>query len=225
MYARILVVLPHPDDEAFGMSGTIAKYISQGAHVTYACLTLGEMGRNMGNPPFANRVTLPQVRKQELLESCMALGIQDLRMLGYHDKTIEFENQDELDAKIRQLIDEVKPELVLTFYPGYAVHPDHNATGAAVVRTISRMPKEDRPEVHCAAFAHNRFQALGEPDVHVDIRDHLLQKLASIRAHRSQFQAVEMFGGKEPTLEQLQERFHTESFYRFRFNDEAAAEA
>lgn len=219
MYARILVVLPHPDDEAFGMSGTIAKYISEGAHVTYACLTLGEMGRNMGSPPFANRVTLPQVRKQELLESCKALGIQDLRMLGYHDKTIEFEDQDALDARIKQLIDEVKPELVLTFYPGFAVHPDHDATGAAVVRTIARMPKEERPEVHCAAFSNNRLQVLGEPDVLVDIRNHLKQKLASIRAHRSQFQAVEMFGGREPTMEELQEKFSTESFYRFQFSE------
>lgn len=219
MYARILVVLPHPDDEAFGMSGTIAKYVSEGAHVTYACLTLGEMGRNLGNPPFASRVTLPQIRKQELLASCEALGIQDLRMLGYLDKTIEFEDQDALDAKIRALIDEVKPELVLTFYPGYAVHPDHNATGAAVVRTIARMPKEERPEVHCVAISHNRFEVLGEPDVQVDVRNYLLQKLASIRAHRSQFQAVEMFGGREPTLEQLQERFPAEFFYRFRFSD------
>jgi len=219
MYARILIVLPHPDDEAFGMSGTIARYVSEGAHVTYACLTLGQMGRNLGNPPFASRVTLPEVRKRELLESCKALGIQDLRMLGYMDKTIEFEDQDVLDAKIRQLIDEVKPELVLTFYPGYAVHPDHNATGAAVVRTIARMPKEERPEVHCVAIAHNRFQALGEPDVQVDVRDFLDKKLASIRAHRSQFQAVEMFGGKEPSLEILKERFPTEFFYRFRFAD------
>lgn len=50
MEQNILVILPHPDDEAFGLSGTLAKYIMEGAHVTYACLTLGEMGRNMGIP-------------------------------------------------------------------------------------------------------------------------------------------------------------------------------
>lgn len=61
---HILVILPHPDDEAFGISGTLAKHVQNGTQVTYACLTLGEMGRNMGVPPFANRVTLPEIRKR-----------------------------------------------------------------------------------------------------------------------------------------------------------------
>ena len=47
-HERILVVYPHPDDEAFSVSGTLAKYIDGGAHVTYACLTLGEMGAIWG---------------------------------------------------------------------------------------------------------------------------------------------------------------------------------
>lgn len=47
---QVLVIFPHPDDEAFGVSGTIAKHIQNGTPVTYACLTLGEMGRNMGDP-------------------------------------------------------------------------------------------------------------------------------------------------------------------------------
>jgi LmbE family N-acetylglucosaminyl deacetylase len=65
MGQHILIILPHPDDEAFGVAGTAAKYLQGGDKVTYACLTLGEMGRNMGIPPFANRVTLPVIRKKE----------------------------------------------------------------------------------------------------------------------------------------------------------------
>lgn len=63
---NILAVLPHPDDEAFGLSGSLAMHVAEGVHVTFACLTLGEMGRNMGFLPFANRVTLPPIRKEEL---------------------------------------------------------------------------------------------------------------------------------------------------------------
>ena len=66
MEQQILVVLPHPDDEAFCLSGTLALHINKGARVTYACLTLGEMGRNMCVTPFATRVTLPAIRKAEL---------------------------------------------------------------------------------------------------------------------------------------------------------------
>ena len=90
MERSVLVIFPHPDDEAFGVSGTIATYVKQGIPVTYACLTLGEMGRNLGNPPFATRETLPQVRKDELLASAKAMGVTDLRMMGLRDKTVEF---------------------------------------------------------------------------------------------------------------------------------------
>ena len=39
---QILVVFPHPDDEAFSSAGTIRLYRNMGVPVTYACLTLGE---------------------------------------------------------------------------------------------------------------------------------------------------------------------------------------
>ncbi|QHT59426.1 bacillithiol biosynthesis deacetylase BshB2 [Paenibacillus lycopersici] len=217
MESRILVVLPHPDDEAFGLSGTLAKYISQGAQVTYACLTLGEMGRNMGIPPFANRVTLPEIRKNELEISCRAIGIQDLRLLGFHDKTIEFEDQALLDDRIGALLDEVKPTLVVTFYPGYAVHPDHDACGAAVVRAVGKLPEAERPPVHCMAFSRDHEQAIGRPDVTNDVRDFLKHKIASIQAHRSQFQAVELMGNQALSNKELQDRFGTERFWTYRF--------
>ncbi|MGC5772110.1 bacillithiol biosynthesis deacetylase BshB2 [Paenibacillus pabuli] len=214
---RILVVFPHPDDEAFTASGMLAKYIEGGAHVTYACLTLGEMGRNMGIPPFANRVTLPAIRKEELIESSNAIGIQDLRMLGFHDKMIEFEDPELLDNQIMALLKELNPSLVITFYPGYSVHPDHDATGAAVTRTIGRLPAEERPLVYCCAFSNNHEQAIGKADVIEDVTGFLAQKMASIRAHRSQFQAPELVGQTEMDNEQIRTRFGREAFWTYRF--------
>ncbi|MFC5406009.1 bacillithiol biosynthesis deacetylase BshB2 [Cohnella soli] len=218
MGKRILVVLPHPDDEAFGISGTLAKEIAGGAHVTYACLTLGEMGRNMGVPPFATRVTLPAIRKLELEESCREIGIQDLRMLGFHDKTIEFEDRKKLDGSIHELVNEIDPTLILTFYPGYSVHPDHDATGEAVVRVVGSLPAHKRPPVQCVAFAKNHEEELGHPDVVNDVQDYLTHKMASIRAHRSQFQAAELLGNKKMPDKAIRERFGTERFWTYRFD-------
>ncbi|ETT51844.1 MULTISPECIES: bacillithiol biosynthesis deacetylase BshB2 [unclassified Paenibacillus] len=217
-HKRILVVFPHPDDEAFGAAGTIAKYIQQGAEVTYACLTLGEMGRNMGIPPFANRVTLPEIRKEELRASCRAIGIQDLRMLGFHDKMIEFEDQQLLDQTLLALIHELAPTLVITFYPGYSVHPDHDATGAAVIRAVRQMPPAERPVVHCGAFAIGHEKHIGLPDVHVDVTAFLDKKMASIQAHRSQFQAAELVGNQVLTAEEIQLRFGHEAFWTYPMN-------
>ncbi len=216
---RILLVLPHPDDEAFGASGTLAMHIHRGAQVTYACLTLGEMGRNMGFPPFANRVTLPQIRRRELEASCHAIGIQDLRLLGFHDKTIEFEDPDLLDGRIEALLKELRPELVITFYPGYSVHPDHEACGAAVIRAVGRLPAAERPVVHGIAFAPNCEKALGKPDVVNDVRPFLRQKLASIRAHRSQFQLAKWLGDREVPDPEIERQFGTERFWTYRWQD------
>lgn len=217
MSEKIVVVLPHPDDEAFGISGTLAKMIAEGAHVTYACLTLGEMGRGLGKPPIANRLTLPHIRKQELIQSCQAIGIQDLRMLGFLDKTIEFEPKEIVDAAIRSIIHEIKPTLVFTFFPGYSVHPDHDATGASVIRVLSELPEAQRPAAWCVGFAHNMVEDNGEPDIEIDISDFLVQKRNSIAAHATQFQVSEMFGNEDIHSDEVKQRFGKERFWSYKF--------
>lgn len=219
-HQTILVVLPHPDDEAYFVSGTLAKYIANGAKVTYACLTLGEMGRIMGVPLIANRVTLPAIRQAELEASCKAIGIQDLRMLGFHDKMIEFEDPALLDQRIGSLIKELTPSLVITFYPGYSVHPDHDATGAAVIRTIARMPAAERPDVHSVAFSHNHQQHIGAADVVMDVTPHITVKINSILAHRTQFQEDKVLGSLMPTDPAICGKYGTERFWTYRFAED-----
>ena len=214
---RILVVLAHPDDEVFPMSGTLARYIHEGSRVTYVCLTLGEMGRNLGNPPFANRVTLPSVRRKELEKSCSIIGIQDLRMWGYHDKTIEFEPHEPLDQRITDVIEEIKPEIIFTNYPGYGVHPDHNACGAAVIRAAAKIPPAERPVVMCAAFPTGND--LGAPDVVNDVSAFVEQKIGTLKAHSSQFKFFEMELEGTKTGGPMMKRLATEQFWLYPFED------
>ncbi|KAB2333134.1 bacillithiol biosynthesis deacetylase BshB2 [Cytobacillus depressus] len=216
---HVLVVFPHPDDEAFGVSGTIASYTDSGTPVTYACLTLGEMGRNMGNPPFATRESLPDIRKKELQDAANILGIKDLRMLGYRDKTLEFENEEVVAAHISSIIKDVNPSLIITFYPGYAVHPDHDASGAAVIRAVRDMPAENRPKVHCVAFSHNCEEDLGPADVVNNISAFADRKLATIKAHVSQTQIVssQIAINLENQDPEVVARFHNERFWTYKF--------
>lgn len=190
MERHVLVVLPHPDDESFGAAGVIAQYTKQGTPVTYVCATLGEMGRNMGKPFFANRETLRKIRKKELLEACNVLGIHDLRMLGMGDKTLEFEDPDELADRIGGIIQEVNPSLIITFYPGHGVHPDHDACGEAVVRAVSRLPENERPVLYCKAIREDSEKILGGPDIVADVSDVLPVKIDAIKAHRTQFAGI-----------------------------------
>lgn len=190
MANHILVVFPHPDDEAFGTAGYIALQTQKGVPITYMCATLGEMGRNMGKPFFANRETLPEIRRKEIHEACEVLGIKDLRLLGLRDKTLEFENLDLLADRIEKVIKEVKPHLVITFYPGYAVHPDHDACGEAAIRAVYRLPEEERPTIYCKAFSKDTYDELGEPDVVIDVSEVFDIKLAAIAAHKSQTEGL-----------------------------------
>ena len=216
---QVLVVFPHPDDEAFGVSGTIATHVQNGTPVTYACLTLGEMGRNMGNPLFTNRENLPKIRREELKEAARVLGIQDLRMLGFRDKTIEFEDEEKLANQMLALIEEVNPSLIITFYPGYSVHPDHDATGAAVVRAVEKMSPAARPTLHCVAFSNNCVDEIGEPDILNDISPVAKTKMAAIQAHRSQTE--QMFIGMEEKLKnqdpQVMKWINNERFWTYKF--------
>ncbi|MDY7223853.1 bacillithiol biosynthesis deacetylase BshB2 [Halalkalibacterium halodurans] len=219
---HVLVIFPHPDDEAFGVSGTIALFRKQGVPVTYACLTLGEMGRNLGNPPFATRESLPDIRKKELIKSAEAMGIEDLRMLGYRDKTIEFEDETKLTDMVSDLMAELNPSLIITFYPGYSVHPDHEATGRAVVRAVRRLEKSMRPKLYGVAFSNGHQKELGDPDILFDISPVAEQKKAAIRAHISQ--TAWMLKDMEPKWAaqdpEALKWLHLEQFYSYQWESD-----
>ncbi|EHL77267.1 bacillithiol biosynthesis deacetylase BshB2 [Bacillus smithii 7_3_47FAA] len=216
---HVLVIYPHPDDEALGVSGTLAIYAKNNVPITYACLTLGEMGRNLGNPPFATRETLPKVRKKELEKAAEVIGIQDLRMMGLRDKTVEFEDDEKMVKLVTDLIEELNPSLIITFYPGYSVHPDHEATGRAVVRAVRRIPVEKRPKLYCTAFSKDCERNLGEPDIVNDIREVQDIKIAALKAHISQ--TAWMLKGLEESIAQnnpISERLTTERLWSYQWD-------
>ncbi|WP_079710834.1 bacillithiol biosynthesis deacetylase BshB2 [Paraliobacillus ryukyuensis] len=218
MESHVVVIYPHPDDEAFGAAGTITHFREQGVPVTYLCGTLGEMGRNMGNPTFANRETLPSIRKQELIQACEVLDV-DLRMLGYRDKTLEFESREKIAEHLLTYLQDLQPSLVITHYPAYAVHPDHNAFGAAAIDAINRMEHEKRPKVWAQAFSRTHLEDLGEPHVSIDVTPYFETKFKTISAHRSQ--AAGVLGSIDPDTGDLadiiKEKLTTEQFYTWNF--------
>ncbi len=187
----LLIVLPHPDDETFSSGGTMARCADAGVPVTYLCATYGDMGRRMGRPAFANRESLRDVRERELAEACALLGA-DYRMLGLRDKCVEFEDPYEVAARVRRVIEELDPSSVITFYPGHAVHADHDAVGLIAQLAVRGLPAGRRPRLLAVAVGDREANraVLGEPDVRSDIRQVIDRKIAALRAHRSQTEAM-----------------------------------
>ena len=219
---QVLLVFPHPDDEAFSCAGAVRLYANMGVPVTYACLTLGEMGRNLGNPPFATRESLPEIRRVELKAAAEAMGIQDLRMMGLRDKTIEFEDDEKMVRLVSDLITELNPSLIFTFYPGFSVHPDHEATARAVVEAVRRMPKEQRPKIWAVAFANDTEEKLGEAPINLDVSSVKLDKLKALQAHASQtaWMMAETTKRIEEGQPMSESWLNAEKFYLIQHDDE-----
>jgi bacillithiol biosynthesis deacetylase BshB2 len=219
---HVMIVYPHPDDESFGAAGTIRKFRKEGVPVTYVCGTLGEMGRNMGTPQFANRETLAQIREQELKEACAFLDI-DYCLLGFRDKTIEFENPDVVVHRVKQVIEEIKPSLVITHYPKHGVHPDHNALGEATIDAIRQMRESDRPKVWASAITNKFEEVLGEPDIVIPIKDDFDFKMEAILKHKSQAEGMLKKLQDEPEemklyIKGLKKRLGLERFFTWDFS-------
>lgn len=133
----ILSVLAHPDDESFGMGGTLALYASQGWDVYLVCATRGEAG-TVDPQYLANGVSIAELREGELHCAASHLGLKKVFFLGYRDSGMPgtpdnkhpdsqvSHSVDEVAGRVVKYIRELKPDVVLTFDPigGYK-HPDH----------------------------------------------------------------------------------------------------
>ncbi len=137
MTKTILAVLAHPDDETFGLGGTLALYAQKGFDTYYVCATRGEVGS--ADPEFMTGYKdTAEMRTAELMRAAKILGLKEVFFLGYRDSGMSgSEDNKHPDAQVAHSIDEVagrvvkyirelKPDIVLTFDPigGYR-HPDH----------------------------------------------------------------------------------------------------
>jgi LmbE family N-acetylglucosaminyl deacetylase len=137
MTKTVLAVLAHPDDESFGMGGTLALYASRGYDTYYVCATRGEAG-TVDEEHLKGFKDTAELRTDELNRAAKILGLKQVFFLGYRDSGMPgMEDNTHPNAQINHSIDEVagrvvkyirelKPDVVLTFDPigGYK-HPDH----------------------------------------------------------------------------------------------------
>lgn len=144
----LLVALAHPDDESFGMGGTLAYYASLGVEVHLLCATKGEVGE-VTSDQLKGFNTIADLRESELRCAAKHLGLKEVHFLGYrdsgmqgspdntHPQALAFQPIDEVAGAIVEFIRDLKPQVVLTFDPigGYR-HPDHIAIHKATVRAF-----------------------------------------------------------------------------------------
>lgn len=165
----LLAVFAHPDDEAFGTGGTLAKYAAEGCDVYLVTATRGEAGQ-IAEPDLANPASLPTVRERELRCACQVYGIHPPRFLDYQDGKLTIVHQGQAVGKLVQIIRELRPQVMITFGPdGIYGHYDHIAVHrwATIAYELAAdpdcFPEGDACEVHQVDKLY--YRTLPEPAV------------------------------------------------------------
>lgn len=138
----------HPDDETFGVGGTLAQYAAAGVKVYYVCATRGEAG-TADSDHMRGYTTFGDMRWAELKCAAETLGLSGVIHLGYRDSGMPGSDDnkhpealmaapvEQVAGRVVKAIRDLKPEVVITFDPigGYR-HPDHIAMHSATVKAF-----------------------------------------------------------------------------------------
>ena len=218
---RLTAVYAHPDDDTFGVGGTLLL----NPDINYALIvaTSGDAGE-IADPGLATRDNLAEVREQEEWDSLAALGVKDPRVdfLRYPDMKLSDVPREELVSKIVDLLLEARPDVVVTFGPeGITRHPDHmrisevateafylarevadggfqrllyNAVSQSDLELFWQVARQAGMEL---GNPDDPFMPRGVPDdtisVRTDCSSVVDRKIDGIRAHRTQANEIQAF--------------------------------
>jgi LmbE family N-acetylglucosaminyl deacetylase len=146
----LLAVHAHPDDEAIGTGGVLARYSAQGAQTVLVTCTNGEQGDALGGvKPGEDRhhpEEVAAVRLGELRSAAALLGVGHLELLDYRDSGMDgwSANKDpgvfcnvplaEVSGRLAELMRYYRPQVVVTYDEnGNYGHPDHIQAHRAAV--------------------------------------------------------------------------------------------
>lgn len=183
MKIDILAIAAHPDDVELSCSGTLLAHAALGKTIGIVDLTKGELG---------TRGT-PEIRQQEADAASAVLNLHVRENLGIPDGF--FENRREHQLAVIRAIRRYQPEIILT----NAIRDRHSDHGRAaeLVRDscflsgLIKIETDDNGTAQAAWRPKNLYHFIQdyyiEPDIVVDISAHWEQKVASIKAFKSQF--------------------------------------
>jgi LmbE family N-acetylglucosaminyl deacetylase len=193
----VLAVGAHPDDIDFSASGSIARWIDEGATVHYLVLTDGGSGTT---DPTVSADHLKEVRRTEQQNAVATLGAAGVHFLDYCDGSLE--NSLELRKDIIRQIRTLKPDTVVVFDPtfvyssrlGFINHPDHRAAGQATLDAVFPLARDHLsfPELFTEEnlsphkVQHVLLVNLDTSNYHIDIADYFDAKLSGLFEHKSQ---------------------------------------
>src|SRR5215831_717393 len=133
----LMVVHAHPDDEAIGTGGVLARCADEGVRTVLVTCTGGEVGE-ISDRVQATADTLTEVRRRELERACEILRVGRLYLLGYRDSgmmgtpdndhpaSFYRASREEATGRLVALVRHHRPQVLVTYDErGFYGHPDH----------------------------------------------------------------------------------------------------
>lgn len=171
--ARVLVLSPHPDDEAIGCGGTLCRHADEGDAVRVVFLTSGEGGGH-----GAAMADVARTREAEAEQAAQVLGVSALEFWRLQDGALAA--TEAVRLRLVKLLADDPPDVIYTTHPGEQ-HPDHKAC-ARLLRQVLAGPGASRTAVRLFEV----WTPLGRMDHIEDISANMDRKLRAIRAYASQ---------------------------------------
>jgi LmbE family N-acetylglucosaminyl deacetylase len=197
---RVLVIAAHPDDIEFGASGTIARWVTEGATIRYLLVTRGDKG---SDDPNADIDRLVRLRDQEQRAAAAEIGVASVDFLDEPDGQVEPSLR--LRERLTHAVRAFRPEVVMTHDPTvlfvnneWVNHPDHRAVGQTAVDAVfptARDPLNFREHLDAGLgpwkVAELFLWSTNEANQIVDIGATLDRKVAALGHHASQFRSFD----------------------------------
>lgn len=174
---RILVIAPHPDDESIGCGGTLYRHLQQRDTVQVIFLTSGEKGGH----GLTEAETI-RVREQEARDAAKILGLRHLEFWREPDGKLRA--TEAATARLRAKLKQFRPHTIYVTHDR-EMHPDHRAAVRLLQRAL-QSARGKQPDV----LMYEVWTPTQQLDEIVDISLYLKQKLAAVRAYRSQCAVV-----------------------------------
>jgi LmbE family N-acetylglucosaminyl deacetylase len=193
---RALVVMAHPDDVDFAVGGTVATWTEAGIEVSYCMITSGDAG---GFDPDVPRSEIAGIRQAEQRAAAAAVGVSDVRFLGYPDGRLEVSL--DLRRDIARAIREVRPQRLVASSPERhmmrmpAAHPDHIAAGEATLSAMypdARNPfafADELGDLEAWSVLETWVTGMERVNHYVDVTATFDRKKAALLEHRSQIRS------------------------------------
>ena len=170
----LMCILAHPDDEALGTGGILARYAAEGVATSLVIATRGERGWQGNAADYPGPHALGQRREAELRAAAGVLGLGEVSFLNYQDGELDQADPVEVIGQLVAHLRRVRPDVVVTFDPtGLYGHPDHIAisqlTTAAIVASAdpsyagpSALPTHRVAKLYYLAASRNLLAAYQE---------------------------------------------------------------